>query len=345
LDTLPPESKAILSLLLVQGRSYQEIAEMLHMSPVDVRGRAHTAAQALMGDPGESPSPAGQARIIDYLFGEQSVSERELTRSELTSLDASRAWAKRLATNLSALAKDPLPSIPGPDPAPAEASAPAPAEVSSPAPPAAPAAEPDREQEAPAPAPPGADREPVVPPPPRPAEARSYRPGRGVLAAIVVAVVAAVVVVIVIASGGSSPHTSASVPSVSSPATGTVPATSGSGKTVRRLVLVGTAPGNKEFGAGAVTSQHGKLLLLLQARGMTPNHGNFYGVWLYNAPGDARLLGFVSPPVGANGTFSSSVPLPGDAARFHSLIVTLERTDLAKSQPGPTVLRSPLSLP
>ena len=84
----------------------------------------------------------------------------------------------------------------------------------------------------------------------------------------------------------------------------------GPSKTLRRLVLVGNASNNGALGEGVVISQRGKLLLLLQARGLAPNHHTFYGVWLYNTPGDARLLGFVQPPVGPSGTFSSSVALP-----------------------------------
>jgi hypothetical protein len=83
------------------------------------------------------------------------------------------------------------------------------------------------------------------------------------------------------------------------------------------------------------------MLLLLQARGLAPNHHNSYGVWLFNAPGDARLLGFISPPVGSSGSFSSGTPLPQDAVRFHTVIVTQE-TKPAPSEPGSVVLRAAL---
>jgi hypothetical protein len=142
-----------------------------------------------------------------------------------------------------------------------------------------------------------------------------------------VALVALVVAIVAIAgSSGSSP-------SSSTPA-----------KAVHRLVLIGSASSQNASGTGAVTVQHGQVLLLLRARGLAPNDHDFYGVWLYNSPGDARLLGFVSPPVGTAGTFSSNVRLPDDAAHFHALIITRETTDLP-SNPGPTVLRSQLSLP
>jgi hypothetical protein len=116
------------------------------------------------------------------------------------------------------------------------------------------------------------------------------------------------------------------------------------GRTVDQLVLAPAGSGNRRAaGAGAVLSQAGTMLLLLQAHGLSPNHGNSYAVWLFNTPGDSRLLGFVSPPVGRSGKFSSGTTLPDDAVRFHSVIVTRElgRSPIA---PGPVVLRAPLSL-
>lgn len=167
---------------------------------------------------------------------------------------------------------------------------------------------------------------------------------RWLLPALLIALIAALVavLVIVLSGGGSSTHRVAGAPAgVPSARTRTHQAP---GKTVRRLVLIGSASSHKAFGTGVVVSQHGNLLLLLQARGLAPNHHDSYGVWLYNSPRDARLLGFVPRPVGTNGTFTSSVILPGEAGRFHSLIVTLEHSQLPKT-PGTTVLRSPLSLP
>jgi hypothetical protein len=114
--------------------------------------------------------------------------------------------------------------------------------------------------------------------------------------------------------------------------------------TIRKLVLRPAGSNRSALGAADLVRQrNGDVLLLLQARGLKPNHGNQYAVWLFNAPGDARLLGFVSPSVGSSGTFSSGVQLPGDAIRFHALIVTLERGS-QPATPGPIVLRTPLSL-
>jgi hypothetical protein len=145
------------------------------------------------------------------------------------------------------------------------------------------------------------------------------------------AAVAVVVVLIIALSGSSSPRPAAS--------------TGHPGQTLRRLVLAPAGSDRNALGAGEVIRQKGSgLLLLLQAHGLRANgHHDSYAVWLFNSPGDARLLGFVSPGVGAAGTFSSGVTLPDDAVRFHALIVTLEQSS-QPTTPGPTVLRAPLSL-
>lgn len=51
LDRLPPDQRAVLSLLLERGRSYSEVADMLAIPESAVRERAHAALDALANDP------------------------------------------------------------------------------------------------------------------------------------------------------------------------------------------------------------------------------------------------------------------------------------------------------
>lgn len=51
LDRLPPDQRAVLSLVLERGRSYGEVAEMLAIPESAVRDRAHAALDALANDP------------------------------------------------------------------------------------------------------------------------------------------------------------------------------------------------------------------------------------------------------------------------------------------------------
>jgi hypothetical protein len=336
----------VLSLVLLQSRSYRDIASLLRLSEGDVRERAHAAA-AQLAPSEDAPGAATRARIIDYMLGEQTVSARAQTRSELESSDVARKWATQLAQGLAPLAKSPLPSIPD---APAQ-----------PPPVQPPPVQPPPVQ--PPPAKPAPAAEPVKPPvpiepeaprpisqftpdfaPPRRLQLRGGVPRGRLLAAASLALIAIIALVIVLAtSGGGSKHpTSTSTPA---PPTGT--ATTGhAARTIAKLVLQAAGANPNAIGAGAVVRQKdGSLLLLVQARGLTPNsQHNAYAVWLVNTSTDARLLGFVKPAVGTSGTFSSGTTLPSDASRFHSLVVTIERSSQPTS-PGTAVLRSPLSLP
>jgi len=58
LDSLPPDQRAVLSLVLDRGKSYGEVAEMLGIPESAVRDRAHGALDAL----GNGPTRAGAPR-------------------------------------------------------------------------------------------------------------------------------------------------------------------------------------------------------------------------------------------------------------------------------------------
>jgi Sigma-70, region 4 len=58
LDDLPPDQRAVLLLLVRQGKSHAEIAEMLGIPQDAVRDRARAALDALAGEPSASPAGA-----------------------------------------------------------------------------------------------------------------------------------------------------------------------------------------------------------------------------------------------------------------------------------------------
>ncbi len=327
LDQLSPESRAVLSLVLLQSRSYSDIADLLRLEESEVRNRAHIAAEHLV-EPTDDLGPQTVARVIDYMLGEQTVSERAETRAELARSEPARRWATELAAALAPLAKTPLPTIPADPPEPPRADV-----------------DPAPVQPAPRPELP---RLPAIAPArrfvttsthtPRAASTADRRHGRRwpsvppmtfVIGGVVAVVVT--VVLIIVLSGSSTPRPVAS--------------TGHPGQSLRKLVLAAAGSDRKALGSGDVIRQKGgSLVLVLQAHGLRANgHHDSYAVWLFNSPADARLLGFVSPGVGAAGTFSSGVTLPDDAVRFHALIVTLEQSS-QPTTPGPVVLRAPLSL-
>ena len=78
LEPLAPDQRAVVALVLQQGRSYDEIAALLGI-PVDaVRARAQAGLAALApgnGLPGEITAP-----LADYLLGQQPDADAESTR-------------------------------------------------------------------------------------------------------------------------------------------------------------------------------------------------------------------------------------------------------------------------
>src|ERR1700722_13330555 len=57
-DRLPPDQRAVLSLVLDRGKSYAEVAELLAISESTVRDRAHAALDALAHEATASASRA-----------------------------------------------------------------------------------------------------------------------------------------------------------------------------------------------------------------------------------------------------------------------------------------------
>jgi anti-sigma-K factor RskA len=115
LETLPADQRAVLQLLLKQGKTYEELASLLRLDRNAVRERALDALDALGPDAPEGLSSGRQDEIADYLLGQQSASERAATRDFLASSPPARAWARVVANELKPLAADGLPEIPADD--------------------------------------------------------------------------------------------------------------------------------------------------------------------------------------------------------------------------------------
>lgn len=74
--------------------------------------------------------------------------------------------------------------------------------------------------------------------------------------------------------------------------------------------------------------------------GVSPSEaGEFYELWLLNAPDDLISLG--SFKVGASGRAEVTVPLPVDPAQFEFIDLSVERDDGDASHSGRSVLRAP----
>lgn len=369
LQTLPPDQRAVLQLLLQKDRSYDEIAQLLRLDGQTIRGRAHQAVAALGPDaPGLSDDQRGE--LTDFLLGEQTASSRAATRAFLEGSPAARAWARGAAEELRPLGGDRLPEIPA-EPAPAPAPAPAP----EPAPEPAPAIEP-------APAPVVTPAEPVLPPEaqaaPEPAPAEepadiapeavpAGEPRRGsklggmLLIFGVAAVIAVVLIVGLRALTGGDDEGDNSVgqsttPAVVTPtATATTPATTETTSTTSTTPKVNaeiqmrppTGGGNARATVTLIT-QAGKEAIALAGQGLQPTTSKaFYGLWFANSKQDAVFLGY-APQVGQNGRMRlfDSLPSDIDPSQYQQIWLTREvvtQDTTTPTTPGTVALSGDIS--
>jgi hypothetical protein len=365
LDSLPPDQRAVLQLVLQRGRSYDDIAKLLSIDRAAVRQRALSAFDAI--GPQTRVDADRRALITDYLLGQLPDAVATDTRDRLATSASERAWARVLASELQPLAGGSLPDIPAdggqaPAAAPAPAGAPAPATAPTESPAATPAAPPDASQTVGAAAA-GATGTPTaesekpprrIPPAygaPSPSRGDGGRPRSLVGGAILLAVIviAIIVVVVILATGGSSKKTpvastpaTTSTPGSTSTPTGTTPTTPTTSTTttkpIAQINLVSPTHSKTTGGFADVVRQGTQEGIVIAAQGLPPNtKHDAYAVWLSNPGGNSVLLGFVNPPVGKNGRLETVGKLPPNAASYKTVLVTIETVQKPKG-PGTIVL-------
>jgi hypothetical protein len=328
LDTLAPDQRAVLDLVLQRGRSYDDIARLLAIDRAAVRARALAAFDELGPDTGIAPE--SRALITDYLLGQLPARVAEETRERLARSPYERAWARVLASNLESMASKPLPDIPdgsrtaaGPEPEPARAGRERTA--------AATGARKSRPRD-------GGPRRA-----PRLSDRPSSRRGGAIMLAVgTLVVIALVVFLIVILSGGSSTkHSSAA--STARPAgtsAGSTSTSKTSAQVVAQINLNPPSGSGPSKGVAFVVKDGSAYGIIIQAQHVAPNSHNAYAVWLYNSPTDSVRVGFVNPGVGTKGQLQTGGALPANAGHFKQLLLTVETQSNPKS-PGTIVLEGP----
>lgn len=111
-DQLSAEQRAIIELVLRQGKTYAELAEMLGMPEDRVRELARDSLAELA--PGTAKAVDGEWRgqLADYVLGQQSGPEVTATRGHLRRSEPARAWTRSLLDSLDSLYPNGLPEIP-----------------------------------------------------------------------------------------------------------------------------------------------------------------------------------------------------------------------------------------
>src|SRR4051794_27677463 len=97
MPTMAPDQRAALELVLRQGRSYGELADLLGMPEETIRARARGGVAALAPD---LSAPTRAAEIADWLLGQQAESHAARTRSLLLSDPDAQRWAGAVASEL-----------------------------------------------------------------------------------------------------------------------------------------------------------------------------------------------------------------------------------------------------
>jgi anti-sigma-K factor RskA len=328
LASLPPDQRAVLQLILKQGRGYADLSGILKIDEQAVRARAHAGLETLGDGSGQALTPQRRAQVADYLLGQQDGAERDATRTYLDDSAAARRWAGALRAQLEPVARDPLPDVPASTNGHAAEPAAEPLAVAGGAEP--PAAEPALA----ASAPPRRERSlPRPRPAPAPARASSSAPARsssklgGIVLLVGLAVLVAVLAIVLIGGGDDDE------PSSSSPAAQTQAGsgrTTGSGGATAPQVLAqvnlnATAAGGDAVGIGWVQRVDGRPMIAVQVQRIAPNgESDVYAAWLGRTGGGARFLGFVPSQVGRGRTFTVSASLPGDIAGYDEVLITRE---------------------
>jgi hypothetical protein len=332
LETLPPDQRAVLDLVLQRGRSYDDIARLLAIDRAAVRARALAAFDEIGPDTGIASE--SRALITDYLLGQLPERMAEQTRERLASSPYERAWARVLVSALGPMASKPLPEIPNgsraAEPGGSAAEEPATAGRN------AGATRQRRPRDR------GQRRAPSL------SDRPSSRRGGAIMLGVgALVVVALVVVALALLNNGSSKHTStvAASGTTATGTTGTTPtSTSGSNAQVVAQSNLNPPAGSSSpaKGVGFVVKAGNAYGIIIEAAHVPPNNKNAYAAWLYNSPTDAHRLGFVSPAVGKSGTLQVGSPLPANAGHFKQLLLTTETQSNPKA-PGPVLLQGPFT--
>jgi sigma-70-like protein len=363
LETLAPDQRAVLELVLRQGRSYGELSELLAIPEREVRARADAGLRALAGEPAGS---VDSGRIADWLLGQQPDAEAERTRGAVARNAPAREWAATAADALRELGGAAVPDVPAGDEAPAERDAAPAADATAGGPAGDDARAPAADATAGAPA---GDDAPAVRPRPRPlrdgaspraaepaaaraaepaadreasAVPRSSRMGGAILLGIVAVLVAGFLVWMFALRGDDE----------ESPAAGNQPAATATPSaaptaTANDIQLQG-ANGAVGF-MRLIRGDDGKVRFGIAAEKVPPNGDrDSYAVWFTGKGVQPRRLGFAQNAVGEDGVLATAGPQKADEDQFPKWFATYEKVLVTKEtsanakKPGQTILEGNL---
>jgi hypothetical protein len=115
-DQLSAEKRAIVELVLRQGKGYEELAGMLGMPETRVRELARDALVELAPVSAARVEEDWRGQLADYVLGQQAGPEVTATRGHLRRSEPARTWARSLLDSLEQLYQNgSMPAIPDGD--------------------------------------------------------------------------------------------------------------------------------------------------------------------------------------------------------------------------------------
>lgn len=112
-DQLSDEQRAIVELVLKQGKSYGELSDMLGLPEKRVRALARDALVDLAPITARGVEQDWRGQLADYVLGQQGGPEATATRGHLRRSEAARSWARSLLDALEQLYPNgDMPAIP-----------------------------------------------------------------------------------------------------------------------------------------------------------------------------------------------------------------------------------------
>ncbi|HEU4657163.1 MAG TPA: hypothetical protein VFR97_06540 [Capillimicrobium sp.] len=321
-DDLSPDQRAVLQLLLKQGKRYEELAALLRIDASAVRQRAVAALDAL--GPETDVAAGRRAELTDWLLGQQDPAESRRTVEYLVDAYPARAWAAAVHQELDAagLGGDRLPEVPQTEVDAALVAAAERAETEE-RPPDSPTAEPATGPET------GPEADARMPgfgaaPDADGGRAPASKLGGALLLAGIVIVIA-VALVWAFSQGDDDGSDTATVAQTQTTATSSTSTTPSEEPRIAGQVNLHAPDGGKALGVANILAQGDQRAVAIQGQDLQPNtKRDAYAVWLAGGPGGkVTRLGF-APAVGPKGRLQGATALPDDAADYRRLVISLE---------------------
>jgi len=317
-DQLSAEQRAIIELVLKQGQSYDQLSDMLGLSPARVRDLARQALVRLSPVSAAAVDDDWQVQLTDYLLNQQSGPEATATRGHLRRSEAARGWARSVLDSLEQLYDEKnLPSVPEGD--------------------SRPEREP-REKRERRPARPHRELSPEA----QAAVTRRRLAGAGALAALLVALIVLVWPVGVLTGGGDDDSKASSGGGAGT--AGAVAEPQGGGDAQPRVVgqlpltpVEALKADKNAAGQAGIVVDGEALQLVVQARLPLNARNEAYEVWLYNSDEDTLSVG--AQVANAQGVFQGAKQLPDGYEKYKFVDVSREVVTGPKAHSGNSVLR------